>query len=173
MVDSLVRESVRESQKHVTRFRFLELVVLLVLLGATAYEAAIALEWIPVGTDPDGNARFEWLVMTAADFALLAGMIMVVVLAIRDRRSGAAALFPVAAVALMVARYHTFDTYYLPHLTRYSESGPFSSTWLYGVALASLPAWFLSLSNPRVGFVIGAAVMFLCLFTWSLFGIGK
>jgi hypothetical protein len=159
-------------QQAVTRFRFLELVVLFVLLGAAAYEAAIALEWIPVGPEPGENARFEGLVMTAALVALLAGMTISVVLAIRDRRSVPAALFPVAAAALMVARYYTFDTYYLPDLTRYSE-GSFSPTWVYGVALGCVPAWFFSLARPRFGFQIGALVILLCLFTESLFGIGK
>ena len=44
--------------RAVTRFRTLELGVLLVSIGAAAYEAAVAFEWIPVGTDPGENARF-------------------------------------------------------------------------------------------------------------------
>ena len=156
-----------------TRSRFLELAVLLTLLSAAAYEAAVALEWIPVGTLPGENARFEGLVMAAALLALVAGIVIPLVLAARDRRSILAALFVVAAAALMVARYYTFDTYYLPTLTRYSESGSFSPTWVYGVAIACVPAWFFSLAKPRVGFVIAAAVMILCLITVSLFGIGK
>ena len=155
-----------------TRFRFLDLLVLFALLGAAAYEGAIALQWIPVGTEPGEDARFEGLVMTAAAFALVAGMIISVLHAIRDQRSVPPALFPVAAAALVVARYYTFDTYYLPDLTRYSESS-FSPAWVYGVTLASVPAWFLSLARPRPGFVIGVVVLFLCLFTATLFGIGK
>ena len=45
-------------RRAVTRFRALELGVLLVLIGAAAYEAAVAFEWIPVGTDPGENACF-------------------------------------------------------------------------------------------------------------------
>jgi hypothetical protein len=157
----------------VTRSRYIEPVVLIVLLGATAYEAAVALKWIPVGSLPGENARFEGIVMAAALLALVAGIVISLVLAARDRRSIRAPLFVVAAVALMVARYYTFDTYYLPTLTRYSESGPFSPTWVYAVAIACVPAWFFSLTKPRVGFLIAAAVMILCFVTVSLVGIGK
>jgi len=157
----------------VTRSRFLEFAVLLVLLAAAAYEAAVALKWIPLGTQPGEDARFEGLVMASALLALLAGIAIALVRAARDRRSILAALFVVAAVALMVAHYYTFDTYYLPTLTRYSESGSFSPTWIYGVAVACVPAWFFSLAKPRVGFLIAAAVMILCLVTVSLVGIGK
>ena len=157
----------------VTRSRFPELVVLLVLLGAAAYEAAVALEWIPVGTEPGENARFEGLVTALAFLALLTGAVISLVLAVRDRRSVLAALLPGAATMLMIAVYYTFDTYYLPTLTRYSESGAFSPTWVYGVAIASVPAWFFSLAKPRIGFVVGAAVIILCLFTVIFVGIGK
>jgi hypothetical protein len=152
--------------------RYLPLVVLAVLLGAAAYEAAVALEWIPVGTEPGGSARFEGIVMASALLALLAGFVISCLLAALGRRNLLAALFPFAAAALMVARYYTFDTYYLPTLTRYSE-GSFSPTWVYGVALVSVPAFFFSLAKPRVGFVIGAAMMVLCFFTVSLYGFGK
>jgi hypothetical protein len=152
--------------------RYLAPVVLALLLGAGVFEAAIALEWIPVGPQPGDNARFEGVVMAAADLALVAGVVISIVLAIRDRRNVVAALFPLAAAGLMIARYYTFDTYYLPDLTRYSE-GSFSPTWVYGVALGCVPAWFFSLARPRFGFQIGALVILLCLFTESLFGIGK
>ena len=156
-----------------TRFRFLELSVLVVLVGAAAYEAAIAVAWIPVGSQPGENARFEGLVMALALLALGAGFVIALLLATLNRRSVRAALFPVAAAVLMVARCYTFDTYYLPDLTRYSESGAFSSMWVYAVAIASVPACLLSLAKQRIGFAFVALVMFLCFFTATLFGIGK
>ena len=156
-----------------TGSRYFELAVLVVLVGATAYEAAVAVKWIPVGSLPGENARFEGIVMAPALVALVAGIVISLVRAARDRRSILAALFVVAAVALMLARYYTFDTYYLPTLTRYSESGTFSPTWVYGVAIACVPAWFFSLAKPRVGFVLAAVVMILCLITLSFVGIGK
>jgi hypothetical protein len=157
----------------VRRLGFLELAVVLVLVGAAAYEAAIAFGWIPVGSQPGENARFEGLVMGLALLALGAGFVIALLLATLNRRSVRAALFPLAAAALMVARYYTFDTYYLPDLSRYSESGAFSSTWVYGVAIAGVPACLVSLAKPRIGFAFVAFVLFLCFFTASLFGTGK
>jgi hypothetical protein len=156
----------------VTRFRFLELAVLLVVVFAAAYEAAIALQWIPVGTEPGEGARNEGFVMTLALLALIAGFVVSLALAAWNRRSVPAAFFAPAAAALMVARYYTFDPYYLPEMTRYSE-GDISSTWVYGLAVASVLAAFSSLAKPRLGFVIAAAATLMCLLTASAFGIGK
>jgi hypothetical protein len=156
----------------VTRLRFLELAALLVVLGAAAYEAAVALKWIPVGPEPGDSARFEGLVMILAALALLAAALISLVRAAQDRRSLPAALFPIAAAALMVARYYTFDTYYLPTLTRYS-SGEISSTWIYGLAVAGLAASILSQLRARVGFLVAPVVILLCLITASAVGIGK
>ena len=156
-----------------TRTRFLELAVLLALFGAAAYEAAVALEWIPVGTLPGESARFEGVVMASAFIALLAGVVISLVLAAMDRRSVPAALFSVAAASLMVARYYTFDTYYLPTLKRYSDSGDFSSTWVFLVATVALLASFLSLTTPRVGFAFGTVVILLSTFTVLFVGFGK
>ena len=156
-----------------TRIRSGELVVLVVLFGAAAYEAAVALKWIPVGTLPGENARFEWLVMGTAAVALCGGSVISLVLAARDRRSVPGALFPVAAAVLMVARYYTFDTYYLPALTRYSESGSFPPGWVFGLGIASVPVCLLGLARPKAGFALGALLMFLCTFTVFFFGAGK
>lgn len=155
-----------------TRFGYLQPAVLLVLFGAAVYEAAVALEWIPVGTLPGENARYEWLVMALAVIASLAGIVISLVLAARGRSNVPAALFPVAAAVLMVARYYTFDTYYLPSLTRFSESS-FPAEWVYGLAIAGVAACFLSLAKPRLGLVLGAFVLFLCTFTSVSFGVGK
>ena len=146
--------------------------MLLVLLGSAAYEAAIALQWIPVGTEPGDNARFEGLVISLALLAFLGGIVISIGLAVRDRRSVVGALIPVAAALMMIARYYTFDTYYLPTLTRYSE-GSFPASWVYGLALASVSACVLSLMKPRIGAVIAAGVIFLCTFTVTFFGFGK
>jgi hypothetical protein len=88
---------------------------------------------MPVEILPGESARFEGVVMVSAFIALLAGVVISLVLAAMDRRSVPAALFSVAAASLMVARYYTFDTYYLS-LKRYSDSGVLSSTWVFLVA---------------------------------------
>jgi hypothetical protein len=156
----------------VSRFRWVEIAIPFVLICAAAFEAAIALTWIPIGTEPGEGARYEAFVMTSALVALVAGFVISLALAARDRRSVPAAFFPVAAAALMVARYYTFDTYYLPTMTRYSE-GEISATWVYGLSLAALAAAFAGFAKPRIGFPFAALVIFLCLLTASAVGIGK
>jgi hypothetical protein len=155
-----------------TRSGYLELVVLVVILGAATYEAAVALEWIPVGTLPGESARFEGVVLTSALLALVVGIVISLILARTDRRSVPAALFAVAAAALMVARYYTFDTYDLPTLIRYSESEAFSPAWVFSVATAGVLASLLGLTKPRIGLVLTAVVMLLCTFTAVFFGFG-
>ena len=155
-----------------SRVRLFELAVLLVLLGAAAYEAAIAVQWIPVGTQPGDGARFEGIVLVAAVIAMLAGIVLALLHAARAERSGPAGLFGTATAALMVAHYYTFDTYYLPTHTRYSDSGP-SPTWVYTVAIAGGLASLLAFLRPRIGFSASAVVIVLCLFTIIFAGVGK
>ena len=87
--------------------------------------------------------------MVSAFIAMLAGLVISFVLIAMDRRSVPAALFSVAAASLMVARFYTFDTYYLPTLKRYSDSGVFSSTWVFLVAMVALLASFLCLDDAQ------------------------
>ena len=148
------------------------LAILLVLAAAALYEAAVALEWIPVGTQPGEGARFEGVVMVSAVVAMFAGIVVSLVLGARGRPSLAGSLFAVAAAALMVAHYFTFDTYYLPTLTRYSDSGSFSTTWVYSVAVAGVLASLLSLARPRIGFLATPVVILLSLFTIVFAGFG-
>jgi hypothetical protein len=144
----------------------------LLLVGAAAYEAAIALEWIPLGTDPGEGARYEGLVMALAAIAMLAGVIVSLVLAARLRRSVPASFFSLAAAALMVAHYYTFDTYYLPTLTRYSDSGSFSGAWVFSVAITGALVSLLAFVHPLFGFMATAVVIPLCLLTIVFAGFG-
>jgi hypothetical protein len=148
------------------------LLVLLVLGGAAVFEAAIALEWIPLGTDPGEGARHDGLVLAAAAIAMLAGVVVSLMLAARSRWSVPAALVAVAAAALMVAHYYTFDTYYLPTLTRYSESGSFSPAWVFSVAIAGVLASLLAFARTLFGFMATAVVIPLCRFTIVFAGFG-
>ncbi len=148
------------------------LVILLVLAGAAVYEAAVALEWIPVGTQPGEGARYEGFVLVSAVVAMLASVVVSLLLAARGRRSMSAAFFAVAAAALMVAHYYTFDTYYLPALTRYSDSGSFSSAWVFSLAIAGALTSLLAFARPLFGFMANAVVIPLCLFTIVFAGFG-
>jgi hypothetical protein len=151
----------------------LTLAILLVLAGAAVYETAVAIEWIGVGSEPGEGARYEGIVMVFAALAMLGGTVTSLVLAARGRRSALAGLFAVAAAAVMVAHYYTFDTYYLPTLRRYSDSGSFSPTWVYSVAIAAALASLLALARPTPGLIVTALVIPLCLFTVVFAGLGK
>jgi hypothetical protein len=155
-----------------TDVRRAALFIVLVLVGAAVYEAGIALERIPLGTQPGEGARYEGLVMAAAAIAMLAGVAVSLMLAARGRRSIPAAFFAVAAAALMVAHYYTFDTYYLPTLTRYSDSGSFSSAWVFSLAIVCALTSLLAFARPLFGFMASAVVIPLCLFTTVFAGFG-
>ena len=73
----------------------------------------------------------------------------------------------------MVAHYYTFDTYYLPTLIRYSDSGSFSPAWVFAVAIAGALASLLAFVRPRFGFMATAVVIPLCLLTIAFAGLGK
>lgn len=159
--------------RRVTFVRRAALLIVLVLAGAAVYEAGVALEWIPLGTEPGDGAPHEGLVMAAAAIAMLAGVIVSLMLAARDRRSAPAAFFAIAAAAVMVAHYYTFDTYYLPTLSRYSDSGSFSPAWVFSVALAGALASLLAWARPLFGFMATSVVIPLCLVTIVFAGFGK
>jgi hypothetical protein len=148
------------------------LLILLVLGGAAVYEAAIALEWIPLGTEPGAGARFEGFIMAAAAIAMLASVIVSLMLAARARRSVPASFFAVFAAALMVVHYYTFDPYNLPSLIRYAQSGSFSPSWVFALAIAGTLASLLSLVRPLFGFMATAVVIPFCLFTIVFAGFG-
>jgi hypothetical protein len=152
--------------------RFLAPSVLLVLLGAAAYEAAVALEWIPVGAQPGEGARYEGAVLVAAVFAMLAGIVLSIVLAARGETRASAALVAAASSALMIVHYFTFDTYYLPSHTRYSDTAAFSPRWVYSVAVAGGLASLFALLRPRIGFTASAIVIPICLVTIVFAGFG-
>ena len=152
--------------------RHAALLILLVLGGAAIYEAAVALEWIPLGTEPGEEARFEGFIATVAAIALLASVVVSVMLAARARRSVPASFFAAFAAALMVVHYYTFDPYNLPSLIRYADSGNFSPSWVFTLAIAGALASLLSLVRPRFGFIATAVVIPLCLFTIVFVGFG-
>jgi hypothetical protein len=152
--------------------RALALAIVVAIGVAAAFEAAVALQWVSVGTLPGERARYEGFVMAMGAIATLTGVGLSLVLATRRARATPAVAFGAVAAALMVAHYYTFDTYYLPTLIRYSESGSFSATWVYSVAVAGLLASPLSVVRPPIGLMLTSVVMLLCLFTVVLAGFG-
>jgi hypothetical protein len=133
----------------------------LVLLGAAAYEVAVALEWISMGSLPGQEAAGQAVVTIAAFLALLTGIVATLV-SRRILRRWPATLVPIAAAAYMVAQYYTFDSYYLPSLTRFSETGSISSVWVYGVAIAAVLVALAIRRRPSVAPVLTPILLLIC-----------
>ena len=134
---------------------------MLVLLAATAYEAAVALEWISMGSEPGDEATGQAAVTIAAFLALLTGIVATVA-SRRILRRWPATLVPVAAAAYMVAHYFAFDSYYLPSLRRFSESGGVSSVWVYSVAVAAVIVALAIGRRPSVAPVLTPILLLIC-----------
>ena len=146
--------------------------ILAVLVVGTAYETAVALEWISLGTQPGDGPPFEGLVLVPTLIALLVGALVSWGSSTSGRSGVSVALLAAVAGAYVVARFHGFDPYYLPTLRRYSDAGTFSPAWVYTVAGLGLLASLLCFARPRVGLVLSGAVLLVCLFTSIFLGTG-
>jgi hypothetical protein len=146
--------------------------ILAVLAAGAAYETAVALGWISLGTQPGDRPPFEPLVLVAALLAMLVGALVSWGISADGRCSTPVALFGAAAGAFMVARFHGFDPYYLPTLRRYSDGGIFPPAWVYTVAGVGLLASFLCFARPRVGLVLSGVALLVCLLTSIFLGGG-
>jgi hypothetical protein len=135
--------------------------VVLVLLGAAAYEAVVALEWISMGSQPGDDAPGQGVVTIAAFLALLTGIVATLV-SRRILRRWPATLVPIAAAVYMVAQYYSFDSYYLPSRTRFSETDSISSVWVYGVAVAALIVALTIRRRPSVAPVLTPILLLIC-----------
>ena len=135
--------------------------VVVVLLAAAAYEAAVALEWITMGPQPGDDASGQGVVTIVAFLALLTGIVATLV-SRRILRRWPATLVPIAAAAYMVAQYYTFDSYYLPSRTRFSDTGSISSVWVYGVAVAALIVALAIRRRPSVAPVLTPILLLIC-----------
>jgi hypothetical protein len=145
--------------------------VVLVLLAAAAYEAAVALEWISMGSLPGQEAPGQAVVTIAAFVALLTGIVATLV-SRRILRRWPATLVPIAAAAYMVAQYYTFDSYYLPSRTRFSDTGSISSLWIYGVAVAAVLVALAIRRRPSVAPVLTPILLLICAGTVVAEGFG-
>jgi len=145
--------------------------VVVVLLAAAAYEVAVALEWISMGSQPGDDAAGQGVVTIAAFVALLTGIVATLV-SRRILRRWPAALVPVAAAAYMAAHYYAFDSYYLPSRTRFSDSGSVSSIWVYGVLGAAVIVALAIRRRPSVAPVLTPILLLVCAGTVVAQGFG-
>lgn len=144
---------------------------MLVLLAAAAYEAAVALEWISMGSVPGQEAPGQAVVTIAAFVALLVGIVATLV-SRRILHRWPAALVPVAAAAYVVAHYYAFDSYYLPGLRRFSDGGAVPAAWLYGVVVAALVVAVAIRRRPSTDPILTPLVLLVCAVTVLAEGTG-
>jgi hypothetical protein len=135
--------------------------VVLVLFAATAYEAAVALEWISMGSRSGDEATGQAAVTIAAFVALLTGIVATVA-SRRILHRWPATLVPVAAAAYMAVHYYAFDSYYLPVLRRFSDRGYVPSAWLYGVVVAAVIVAVVIWGRPSVAPVLTPILLLIC-----------
>ena len=145
--------------------------VVLVLLGAAAYEAAVALEWISMGSQPGDDAPGLGVVTIAAFLALLTGIVATLV-SRRILHRWPATLVPVAAAAYMAAHYYAYDSYYLPSRRRFSDSGSVSSIWVYAVLVAAVIVALAIRRRPSVAPVLTPILVLICAGTVIAEGFG-
>jgi hypothetical protein len=145
--------------------------VVLVLLAAAAYEAAVALEWISMGSKSGDEATGQAVVTIVAFLAFLTGIVATVV-SRRILHRWPATLVPVAGAAYLVAHYYAFDSYYLPSLRRFSDSGGVSAVWVYGVALSAVVVALAIRRRPSVAPVLTPILLLICAGTVVAEGFG-
>jgi hypothetical protein len=146
--------------------------VALALFGAAVYEAAVALEWIPMGHEPGGDPPGQAVATIAAFSAFVTGIVAAAYVTLSGRLSSSAFLVPIAAAAYLVAHYYAFDTYYLPAYRRYSDGGGVAAEWIYGVVLCALGVAFLIRIRPRVGLGLMPLMLFVCAISVVGLGLG-
>jgi hypothetical protein len=134
--------------------------VLCALVGATVYETLVALGAIELGYVPGDGPPGEGLVLSIALVAMLAGGGLV---AFRPPAPFGALVAP-AAAAFLVARFYTFDPYYLPTLRRMSDGGLVSPALVFAVAALALCAAAITLARPRAGRFMAPPVILACAF---------
>jgi hypothetical protein len=120
------------------------------LLGAAVYELALA-----AGRHTDGRGG----IVLAAIFAMLAGAgLALMSISVQAPVWPIVALAPSAA-AFTLARFYTYDDYYVPHLRRYADNGAVSPAWMFVLTAAAIVAGVLAWRHPRVGGAATAGVL--------------
>lgn len=141
-----------------------------VLLGATLYETLVALEVIELGSEPgDGPAGEQAIALVAVLTMLVAAGLAL--FAALGAHVPVPALLPPAAAAFLVARFYTFDPYYLPDLRRFADGGMLPPVLVWCVVAAAVGAALLTLVHRRAGAALSVPVILACaLFAQVLVG---
>ena len=146
---------------EVLTVRLVALVTLGVLVIATIYEALVAVGVIGLGSQPGDGPPGERTVLLIAVGAMLVAAGLNVLTAVGARVPFVELLAPAAAVFLL-ARFYTFDPYYLPTLRRMSDQGMLPPGLVYGVAALAVGAASLTRAHRRVGAALSVPVVLVC-----------
>jgi hypothetical protein len=68
--------------------------------------------------------------------------------------------------------YYAFDSYYLPSLRRFSDSGGVPSVWVYGVVVAAVLVGLTIRRRPSVAPVLTPIMLLICAGTVVAEGFG-
>lgn len=164
----------RAYTRAISRRDFVLLLVDALFSAAAGYELAVALGWISMGPQAGDDARGQALATIAAVAALALGIGSTAFAAHRERRRGslAAVVVPVSAAAYLTAHFYAFDSYYLPSLRRFSDSGSVSAIWIYGVVVAASAVGALIWRRPREGLILAPVILLVCAVTVVGLGTG-
>jgi hypothetical protein len=152
------------------RLNWVALLVVLVMAITAGYEFAVAVKWIPVGQLSGEGGNFEGVFLAAGALAMFVGWFLALAFAVANRRRTPGVALGAIAASLVAAHAYTFDTYDLPSMVRYTEAGAPSASWVAWIAAAGLFASLMCLVQPRIGFVVTACVLPVCLFTFAFTG---
>jgi hypothetical protein len=147
--------------------------VVAILVCAGCWELAVALKWVSFGHEPGSGAAGEGIAVAGALVAMLVGLLYSAVKGLRDRPATRVDLaLPLAAAALTVARFYSFDPYYAPDLQRFSDGGLVRPAWVYALATASVLVMLLVRLRGPGAVGLTALLLLLCSGTVILQGAG-
>lgn len=151
--------------------------LIILILGGIALgvvsEAGIALRWISMGTVPRAGPDGRGLVLAVAILALLIGAITLLsVAAVGSFPDRLLALFGPLSASFVVARFFSFDAYYLPTLRRMSSGGIVPAEMVVAIVVLGVVAFATTLRFPRVGQVVTAITMLLSVGVAFFAGVG-
>jgi hypothetical protein len=141
-----------------------------VLLGAAAFELALALGGWGIGSQPADSTAGQEIVGPAAFLALLLGA--VVAGAGGRRRERTVSLLAPSAALFVTATDYTYDSYYAPTLRRFADGGAVPVTWIFALLAISFAVAAFTWRWPREGGWITAITMFVWAVTLVFAGDG-
>ena len=142
-----------------------------VLLVGAAQQAAVGLGWLAIGPLPGEWAPGQ-ICFTLALLTLFALVPTLALAAATDRRVQCLPAIAIALVALLVAHFTSYDTYYAPTLRRMSDGGVVSGSWVVFVVTCTLATAAYAMRRPRLGTILFAGACWLTFATAFVASLG-